>query len=221
MEKQYTEEDFKNIASQLRKPEGENGLKIAEVMNKGNSPMNLYSIAALNPLPNDNILEVGMGNGYFVKNIVSLSSTINYFGCDYSALMVEEARKLNKNWVDKGSVSFLKATIDSLPYKNHSFHKIITINTFYFWEDHHKALSEIKRVLKPRGNFILSVRPKHNLEKFPVTKYNFNILSNKKIIELLKANGFVRIEVTEIKEPIQEEFLSNPERETVIFNCTL
>lgn len=222
MNTKLTEDDFKKIAAQLRKPSGENGIKIGEIMNKGNAPMNLHTLAVLNPESNDYILEIGMGNGYFVKNIVQLAPSIQYTGCDYSETMIQAASVMNQKFIDQGNVTFVEANIQKLPFENDSFNKIFTINTFYFWEDQDKILKELKRVLKANGTLIIAIRPKHNLEKFPVTKYNFLVLSTDEIIKLLNKNGFNSIEVTEIKEPIQKAnsgLIS--EKETLILSCKI
>jgi len=221
MKENFTEEDIKNIAAQLRKPEGKNGIEIGKRMNIGNAPMNLHTLAVLNPQANDNILELGMGNGHFVKNITNLDTSIIYTGCDYSALMVEEASKINKELIDQKRASFVYADANDLPFENNSFSKIFTVNTFYFWNNHNTVLTELKRVLKKGGALIISIRPSHNLEKFPVTKYDFSIFSQQEILDLLNDNGFNSIEVTEIKEPNQPHFGGMGERECTIFSCSL
>jgi ubiquinone/menaquinone biosynthesis C-methylase UbiE len=135
--------------------------------------------------------------------------------------MVEEASKKNKNFIDKKRASFIHADANNLPFENNSFDKIFTVNTFYFWDNHSSVLAELKRVLKKDGSLIISIRPSHNLEKFPVTKYDFSILSQQEILKLLNTNGFNSIEITEIKEPNQPHFGGMGERECTIFSCSL
>ena len=122
------EETQKQIAQQLRKPEGEMGIRVAEEMNLGNRWMNRRTLESLNAANGDNILEIGMGNGFFVKDILSVDNTIKYTGCDYSALMVEEARKLNKQFVENGQAQFYFSNADSLPFDSEKFNKIFTVN---------------------------------------------------------------------------------------------
>ena len=143
MKNELTEEDIKKIAAQVRKPEGEHGIEIGELMNDGNGPMNLHTIAVLNPQQNEIILEIGMGNGHFVKNIVSLDSSIKYIGWDYSELMVKEASQKNNEFVSQGNASFIHADAQELPFKNHTFDKVFTINTLYFWDEHVKVIKEL------------------------------------------------------------------------------
>ncbi len=40
MNQKLTEEEIKAIAAQLRKPDGELGTQVAQIMNVGNQPMN-------------------------------------------------------------------------------------------------------------------------------------------------------------------------------------
>lgn len=220
MPTKLTEEEIKQLAAQLRKPEGKQGIEIGETMNSGNGPMNLHTIAVLDPQSNESILEIGMGNGHFVKNIVNVDPTIKYTGADYSELMVKEAFEKNKHLIDKGrNVTFVNANIQHLPFEDNSFDKLFTVNTFYFWEDKKAALKELKRVLKKDGKLILSVRPKHVMEKIPMTKYGFSLFTKEEMIALLTNAGFDSIEVTEIKEPPQMRWGKPLNRECLILCC--
>lgn len=202
------EEQLKQIAAQLRKPEGEAGVHTMEWMNKGNFHIHQSALKALNSKADDNILELGMANGFFVKDILSVNSNIKYSGCDFSELMVEEAIKLNADFIKNGQADFIHADITSLPYEDALFNKVFTVNTIYFWEDIVQILAEIKRVLKTEGQLIVALRPKHYTEKYPFTKYGFNQFSKEDVTEMLLQNGFV---VTVIQENPEPDFEMNGE----------
>ncbi|MBI3258210.1 MAG: class I SAM-dependent methyltransferase [Ignavibacteriae bacterium] len=195
------EQQLQQTASQLRRPHGEDGIKIAEFMNKGNRTINLNTISVLNPEPHDNILEIGMGNGFFVPEIVSKHPGIHYTGCDFSELMVEESEKLNSEWTAKGQAKFVLSDIASLPFDNNSFTKIFTINTIYFWDDVSIVLNGIKRILKSEGKFIVGLRPKHQAEKYPFIKYGFKLFSKEDIATLFEENGLTVSQIIEQREP--------------------
>lgn len=216
MNESLTKEDYMKIPAQLRKPEGEDGYKVAEFMNTGNLPMNLHTLAAVNPEENDSILEIGMGNGHFVKNILNLYETINYTGCDYSLDMVEASVEKNKKFMENGRAKFVHGNVQQLPFHDNSFNKIFTINTFYFWDDFPKVIRELKRVLLLGGVLIISVRPKHNLVDFPVTEFGFSLFTETEIIEILSENGFRFKEVAKVKEPNREFMGEIQERENLI-----
>jgi ubiquinone/menaquinone biosynthesis C-methylase UbiE len=67
--------------------------------------------------------------------------------------------------------------------------KIYTINTVYFWQDVHKGLAEIKRVLKPNGKFLNVVYVKEWLDKLPITQYGFSKFTVEQIEKITAESG--------------------------------
>lgn len=185
------EESIRAMAQQLRKPEGDMAEQVSLKMNQLNAEMNIHAISILNPQTAENILEIGMGNGYFVKDILAKSPYIRYSGVDYSQEMIKEASLLNKESIKKGKVDFSLGTASNLDFKDNTFHKALSVNTIYFWKNPEEELNEIKRVLKNKGELILGFRPSNNMLNFPFTKYNFNLYSEDELLNLLKENGFI------------------------------
>ena len=198
------EEKFKAIAQQLRKPEGDVAVQIGEKMNESNRVINLATIDALDIKPDDRILEIGMGNGFFVKDIFAQHNTVHYSGCDYSEVMVNEACKSNQSLIDAGKVGFHTVAADQLPFANEVFDKVFSVNTVYFWDDPEKVLAEIRRVLKRKGKLVISLRPKASAEKYPFVRYGFNMFAKGDLANLLEANQFKVTYSLEQEEPEQE-----------------
>src|SRR5690606_985649 len=122
------EEDFlKQLAQQLRKPEGQMAGDVVPLMNKTNAEMNLHSIEILNPQAKEHILEVGMGNGYFLKDILFKAPNIKYSAVDYSKEMVEQAKRLNKDAVDKGIADFKLGSAEKLDFEDSTFQKVLSV----------------------------------------------------------------------------------------------
>jgi ubiquinone/menaquinone biosynthesis C-methylase UbiE len=115
--------------------------------------------------------------------------------------MIAEAERINEAWIRNGQARFVLADMKTMPFDDTVFNKVFTINTIYFWEDAADVLNEIKRVLHATGKFILTLRPKHLMEKYPFTQYGFNMFSKEDVSELLNQNGFTVIEMQEKKEP--------------------
>ncbi|ASS48339.1 MAG: hypothetical protein A3D31_08755 [Candidatus Fluviicola riflensis] len=195
------EQQSREMASQLRQPKGDNGIKTGEWMSEGNKTIILDTLKVLNAEAGDRILEIGMGNGHFVSEIVSKDPTISYSGCDFSELMVSESRKNNREWIDKQQAEFILTDGTSLPFGDQTFTKIFTVNTLYFWEDRRAVLAEFKRVLKPDGILILGIRPKRLMENIPFTKFGFNLFSKEDAVDLLTENGFEVLSTVENTEP--------------------
>jgi ubiquinone/menaquinone biosynthesis C-methylase UbiE len=191
-----TTENLKSFAEQLRRPHGILGVQVGEKMNEGNRLMNLETINQLEAKSDDHILEIGMGNGFFVRNIVK-DKAIKYSGCDFSEAMVSESIMRNRQLVKNGVAQFILANANSLPYASERFEKVLTVNTIYFWDNIKIILSEVKRVLKNNGILIISLRPQSIMDNLPITKHGFLTFSKAAIIELLTENGFKIIDVIE------------------------
>jgi ubiquinone/menaquinone biosynthesis C-methylase UbiE len=194
---------LQQIAQQLRKPDGDDGIKTGEMMNQGNKLINEYAIEKLDPVQGDTILEIGMGNGYFIKDIVNHDPSISYTGIDYSATMVAAAKEWNKEMIGK-QVQVLQGVANNIPFGGDQFTKAIGINILYFWEDPRVELAEIRRVLKPGGKLILGIRPKHAMQKMPFTRYGFTMYSKEELVSLLTDNLFFVTEAFEVEEPAFE-----------------
>ena len=198
------DEDFlKEVAAQLRKPTGELGTEIATRMNEGNFEMNIGTIDALEINDEDHVVEIGMGNGYFVQEILGRATNVTYTGCDYSKDMVDAATQLNTDLVKNEHARFIHSKADSLPLGDHSVDILFTVNTMYFWEDPAAVLKEFRRVLRSDGLLVITIRPGHAMKNYPTTKYNFEYFEREDVVLILEANGFrviKSIQVTETKK---------------------
>lgn len=191
----------KQIAAQLKKPHGEDGIKMGEWMNRGNVQINLDTLEILNSTSGDTILEVGMGNGFFIHHMLQKNGNITYTGADFSDVMIAEAKRINEKWIKKKQASFVLCDAVSLPFKDAGFNKIVTVNTIYFWDDAAAVLTEFKRVLQPKGKLLIALRPKRLMKNYPFTKKGFNMFTKKEAELILKLNGFNLLKSVEKKEP--------------------
>ncbi len=184
-------EDFlKEVAAQLRKPNGEFGREVADKMNESNQQMNLKTIELLDIKPQETILEVGMANGAYTQTILEKAASVKYIGIDYSSDMVELALRNNNTHLENKGAEFFLGDIINLPVSSNSVDKLFTVNTIYFWGDLDKSLLEGHRVLKTNGLFAITIRPEGCLRKYPSTKYNFKHFSTEDIENLFIKHGF-------------------------------
>ena len=188
--------DYKAIAKQLSHPEGEDGIKTGNLMQQGNAEMCNHTIELLNCQANDAVLEIGPGNGFHVPGILSKGKNIRYFGIDVSETMVSQAIENNKN----NSAAFILGNGIDLPYPDNYFDKIFTVNTLYFWQDTTAILAEIKRVIKPNGQFLLAFRSEDFMKNLPFTQFGFTLYSKEKAVEILVKSGFKIVDTIHINE---------------------
>lgn len=195
------EEELKGLAAQLRKPSGEWALRVGEFMNTGNADMNKHAITMLNPMAGDRILEIGMGNGYFVSDILSKHAEVTYKGCDYSQEMVDAAASNNVQYADEGRAEFVCNDAKEMPFADSAFNKIFTVNTLYFWDDREKVLGEISRVLQPGGELIIAIRPDSVMKLYPMTQWGFRMYNADELTAFLTTNGYQIKSTEEVDEP--------------------
>ena len=199
-----SEEIFKVSAEQLRQPHGDLAIQVGEKMNEINVHIHRYTFEALNISANDSILEIGMGNGNFVKDLFKIHPDINYVGCDFSEKMVEESTKNNAQLIAAGKVAFHFANAAKLPLHDAAVNKIFTINTLYFWENPAEVLSELHRILQPKGQLTITIRPKEIMQHYAFVKYGFTLYAKEAVVDLLNNNHFSVINILEKNEPDME-----------------
>lgn len=200
------------ISDLLRKPSGKYALEIANMMADHNAFMNTNTHKAIQLEKNDCVLEMGIGNGAFLQSLQKQIGEGKLIGIDYSETMIEEAKKLNAELIQKNKVEVDHGFIDNMPFSKDYFDKIITVNTVYFWDNPINYLQEIKRVLKIGGKLAIGFRPKHIIEKIPFAQQGFTFYTIEELSTLLTENGFTIL----IKETKQDERITQLETSVIV-----
>lgn len=190
---------LKYISRQFGNPTGIGGRVSTFVMNCINRKQYAVTIKQLSVQENDVVLDIGFGNGVFIKQLLKQNPK-KIVGIEISEDMISLATKRNQDAVDAGEAEFLKADIQSLPFADHSFDKLYTINTVCFWQDIEKAFAEIKRVLKPNGLFVNTFYMKEHLEKLMITKYDFKKYDITELEKLAVESGLEWMGIVEIEK---------------------
>jgi SAM-dependent methyltransferase len=216
--------DFKEIAAQLRKPTGQDGLITAERMSVNNGGMIKKCIDHLNVKHQDKILEIGPGGGLHVPYLFEKANQIVYTGADISDTMVALAKEQNATLVANGVASFVQVELKDgcalLPFTDNSFDGIFTVNTLYFWDDAPAQAREICRVLKPEGTFALCFATEAFMSALPFTQYGFNLYTIEKAQRLLEAAGFKIDDIITEKENVMGPGGELLEREFIVMLAT-
>lgn len=211
-----SETELQELAKQLRCPEGENGIKVGEMMNFTNSNVIVKSVESLNLQHNDTVLEIGPGNGSHVKDSIILSPQIKYHGIDISETMVTEAQKLNSSL---DNVFFHLSDGNHIDFDANTFDKIFTTNTIYFWQYPQAYITEIARVLKPGGIVSIGFIPKSTMEKIPFAKFGFVLYDIETVNKLFEESGLAVLSTITEKEFVTSNSGEQIEREFVILSA--
>jgi len=147
------------IARQGRRPAGLLGELVARVMARQTAAENDIVLELLQLDPADCVLEVGSGHGETLAKAAGVASRGSLSGIDFSSVMHRRASWRHRGLVREGRVGFHFGNSDRLPYSDRAFDKAYTVHTVYFWTAPLEHLSEIHRVMKPGGRFVLGFRP--------------------------------------------------------------
>ncbi|HET9104646.1 MAG TPA: methyltransferase domain-containing protein [Solirubrobacteraceae bacterium] len=113
--------------------------------------LQLEALGALEPAPDDRLLDVGCGSGAAVR---AAAPTVAYaVGVDLSQGMIDRARELAGS---TPNVEFLVADAEALPFEDATFTMLLCTTSFHHYPNPGSAVAEMARVLTPRGRIVIS-----------------------------------------------------------------
>jgi ubiquinone/menaquinone biosynthesis C-methylase UbiE len=199
------QEELQAIASQLKHPTGEKGIEMANMMNETNINMTRHSVQNLHIEEGNTILELGHGNAGHVEFIFERAENIKYYGLEMSELMFQEARQINRNYVSQKQAFFSIYDGNVIPFEENLFNKIFTVNTIYFWQEPEKLLSEIYRVLQPKGILCITFAEESFMKQLPFTQFEFELYSTEKAEILIEKTSFKIINKETLTEKVKSK----------------
>ena len=145
---------FKDFFSQCARPEGFLGRCMLRFMNFGHAPLTNWGLDHVAFRDEMTMLDIGCGGGATLKRLLKRSPDGKAYGIDISAESVAKARNVNKRLL--GSQVFVEqGSADSLPWEKQKFDVVSAVETVYFWPNLPKCFQEVKRVMKPGGQFAI------------------------------------------------------------------
>jgi len=103
---------------------------------------------------NDRVLCVGLGTGNEILHILEMSRNVSITGVDYSSTAL---RKAYKKALRVGKeIELLLMDARKLEFAAGSFDKVLCLHVMDFIEENREVTGEILRVLKKRGQFVIT-----------------------------------------------------------------
>ncbi|MEO1396791.1 MAG: methyltransferase domain-containing protein [Cyanobacteria bacterium J06634_5] len=181
--------DMVEIAAQLRNPFGTNAAEIGKRMARSNAHIIAVCVEQLQIENNDIVLEIGPGSGGHISSVVEAARDVRYVGIDWSAAMVDAAKRNNQHLVERGTAACYQGNAAAMEFDVCSFDKAFSVNTIYFWENPRQQLKEIRRVLKSNGILCLAFGDSDFMSKLPFTG-DFTLYSDIEALALIEDCGF-------------------------------
>lgn len=141
------------------------------------------------PVKNKKILDIGCGGGQYLEYFLNKGGNVT--GVDYSPKMILIANRYLKDRNFK-NFSLRVADVRKLPFPNNNFDVVIGIGLLEYLVDPELAMTEITRILKPRGYCLLSFSKKNSpfffLRFFPGILLRNYFLKLPKLITVFNVN---------------------------------
>jgi ubiquinone/menaquinone biosynthesis C-methylase UbiE len=139
--------------------EGEQkGQAVTDYVNMGRGPLFRFErLLVMNSLkglrPRGSIVDIGCGPGYLADALKRQYPGLRVIGLDISAEMLNFAKEGIKN--KERGLELILADAEQLPITEGSLDFAVTSLSMHHWANSEKVFHEIKRVLKPGGQFLV------------------------------------------------------------------
>ena len=182
------------------RPQGDAGRQMLKRMNRSHYDMTGWALGQLTFHDGERILDVGCGGGRTLNRLAEQYPASTFDGVDYSDVSVEVAKEINEVFIRQGRMTIREASVDELPFGDDTFHKVVTVESFYFWPDPEHGLQEICRVLRPGGRFLLVAEVYGDAElsekeKESIRKYTLRNPTREEYRQYLLRCGFENVEI--------------------------
>lgn len=193
------------LARQLSHPTGIIGKYIlGPLWNRRNSALNDVTLAHLDLQADDRVLDIGFGGGYLIEQIISRVKSGLVAGVDVSAAMVENAQARWNEAIRAGRMDIQCASAEALPFPDHAFTKVCSVNSIFYWDHPQQGIAEIYRTLRENGQVVLTFTCQRSLEKKWFAPYSVRPYQDEDIPAMLVAAGFQRVKAEPYRDQHRE-----------------
>ena len=146
---------FKRYVSQTRKPEGFLGRMMVNGMNGGHAKLADWGLSHLTAIAPMDIVELGCGGGRNAAALLKKYPISFVTAIDYSDVSVGIAKEYNLEEIKKGRCKVMQGDVSKLDLPEEKYDLATAFETIYFWPGLEKCFSQVEKVLKPGGTFMI------------------------------------------------------------------
>lgn len=178
------------MTANFRRPEGEVGVTIADMMARSNLMMAQLCFGALAAKPGETIVEVGPASGKLsVPVLQALGKDGRYIGIDHSEDMAERARDYLADQTEC-PIEFIVGDCVDADIPDGSVDGVFANNVLYFIEDLGPFFQSAARWLRPGGRAVFGIATENTLRAHPLIGDEFNVRSVDTYLRTFAKGGF-------------------------------
>ncbi len=183
---------FNAIGKQMQYPKGFFGKLLFAWMTPKTISHARWTADLLEIQSEDKIMEIGFGNGANIQLLLQKANRGSVTGVEISKTAIEMASKKNLKAISEGRVNLYLAPGNALPSENNVFDKACSIATAYVIQNPEEVITEMFRVLKPKGRAAITFPVRENFIRFkPVATPGFYLHELKDLEIAFRNAGFV------------------------------
>ena len=179
-------------------------------MEKGHRPVGEQAIELMAIYAGARVIDVGCGSGWATRLMAKKSSEGHASGVDVSDEMIRVARESSEA---VPNIEFRVGSAEKLPFEAGEFTHAFSMESIYYYADMRGALTEIRRVLQPRGHLVTVVdlyeenKPSH--QWIDQLKVPVHLLSVAEYCSLFEHAGFGNVRSQRLYDPtpIPEDYV--------------
>ena len=147
---------FKKYVNQTRKPEGALGKMMLGGMNSGHAKLADWGMSHLTDISPKRIVELGCGGGRNAGELLKKYPDATLTAIDYSELSVEKSAAYNDRFILEGRCTVKQGDVSALDLPDETYDLATAFETVYFWPGLERCFSQVFRVLKSGGTFMIA-----------------------------------------------------------------
>jgi ubiquinone/menaquinone biosynthesis C-methylase UbiE len=156
--------------------------------------------------PGERVLDLGCGSGWATRLLSRLVSDGpegfgQVVGLDVSDEMVRQARAASK---DFENILYVWGSAQQIPWEENFFDKVLSVESFYYYADQDRTLSELFRVMAPHGRLFILINlyrdNPYSLQWVDKLKVPVHVRSEAEYVDLLKKHAFEKVEARHIPD---------------------
>ena len=191
---------LRKFFANFEKPQGTMGRVVVAMMNKGHAGIASWGLSHLKLRGDEAVLDCGCGGGANIAVFLGMLSEGQVTGLDYSPVSVEKARAVNSAAIAAGRCEIVQGNVQELPFDNGQFDVVTAFETVYFWPEIARCFTEMHRVLKSGGVFMITNETTGKTgahEKWQKLVDGMSVYTGEELESLLTGAGFARVEIDE------------------------
>ena len=141
--------------SNAGKPAGIMGRVMIWGMNIFHAKVAHWGMSRINIAEPSEIAELGCGGGKNIRDLLEKYPASHVTGLDYSPLSVRKARARNRDMIASGRCDVVEGDVSAMPFDDGRFDLATAFETIYFWPGLVRCFSEVRRILREGGHFII------------------------------------------------------------------